>query len=536
MVYHVCMNEGMLFDNLKNPKFYGPKVTSVELLQTHISYVALTGTYAYKVKKQVNFGFLDFSTLDKRKYYCDEELRLNRRLCPEMYLCVLPITKKDSTLELDGTGPIVEYALKMKEFPQEYIMTNMLKQNKITEGTIDHICSILIDFYAAQQPSDEIKQYGELPFVKQNIDENFDQTKPMIDITVPKDTFWFIKEAATKFFERKKEVFGHRIKEGKIFDCHGDLHSGNIVVTDEHIHIFDCIEFNDRFRFCDIASDIGFLAMDLDYLNFPYLSSYLIVQYVERSGDTGIYDVLNFYKSYRAFVRGKVHGFQLNDPHIDPGKKKDIIESAKKYFELSKYYATLFSLDLHKTKPLLFLVSGLSGTGKSTIARKIAVDYHAVQINTDVVRKEVAGIDQFERHHDQVNTGLYDPKKVDDTYEQVMKQATDVLKKGGNVVLDATFQKKKFREMARHVALKTHSTIIIIECVCPDDVVKKRLEDRLKKKSVSDGRWEIYQAQKTTFEPFSPQDECLAMDTSDESYTYRMGFFTKLLSYVSEVT
>jgi hypothetical protein len=529
------MNQGMLFDNLKNPKFYGPHVTSVQLLQTHISYVALTGTFAYKVKKAVNFGFLDFSTLDKRKYYCEEELRLNKRLCPEMYLDVLPITQKDGSLELDGNGPIVEYALKMKEFPQEFIMTNMLKQQKITEHTIDQICSLLIEFYTAQEPSEEITKYGELPAVRQNIDENFEQTKPMINTTVSKDTYWFIKDAVTSFFERKKDVFGRRMKEGKIFDCHGDLHSGNIVVTNERIHIFDCIEFNDRFRFCDIASDIGFLAMDLDYLNFPYLSSHLIHRYVEKNADAGISSVLNFYKSYRAFVRGKVHGFQLNDPHIDQTKKKDVVKSAQKYFELSRYYAALFSLDLHTNKPLLFLVSGLSGTGKSTIARKIAVDYHAVQINTDVVRKEVAGIDQFEQHHDQVDTGLYDPKRVDDTYEQVMKRAADVLKNGGNVVLDATFQKKKYRQMAHHIAMKHHSAMVIVECICPDDVVKKRLEDRVKKKSVSDGRWEIYLAQKTTFEPLTSEEGHLTMDTSNGSYEYRMDFFQQLLSYVGTV-
>jgi predicted kinase len=158
-----------------------------------------------------------------------------------------------------------------------------------------------------------------------------------------------------------------------------------------------------------------------------------------------------------------------------------------------------------------------------------------VQINTDVVRKEVAGIDQFERHHDQVDTGLYDPKRVDDTYEQVMKRAEGVLKKGGNVVLDATFQKKKYRKMAHHIAMKNHSTVVIVQCVCPDEVVKKRLEDRLKKKSVSDGRWEIYLAQKTTFEPFTSEEGCLTMDTSDESYEYRMDFFVRLLSYVGEV-
>lgn len=535
MVYYLCMNPGTLFDQLKNPRFFGPNVTSVRLLQTHISYVALTGTYAYKVKKPVNFGFLDFSSLDKRKYYCEEELRLNKRLCPKLYLDVLPITKKDDILELDGDGTIVEYVVKMKEFPQECIMTNLLKQGKVSEKTIDRLCTILVDFYNSQIPSEEVKKYGEMPSVKQNIDENFEQTRPMIDITVPKEVFWSIKDMVTMFFEKNKEVFGRRIKQGRICECHGDLHSGNIAITGNTIHIFDCIEFNDRFRFCDVASDIGFLAMDLDYLNHPYLSSYLIQKYIEKSNDLAVYSVLNFYKSYRAFVRGKVHGFQLNDPHIDPVTKGNLLDAAKKYFELSQYYARVFSLDLKKHKPLAFLVAGLSGTGKSTVARKIAVDYHATQINTDVVRKEIAGIDQYEPHHDQFNAGLYDPKKIEETYNQVMQRAAAYLSNGENVVLDATFQKEKYREMARHIADTHHATLLMVHCICPDMVVKKRLEDRLKEKSVSDGRWEIYLSQKTTFEPFHLEENYLPIDTSEESYTYRMNFFQRLLSQVHKV-
>jgi aminoglycoside phosphotransferase family enzyme/predicted kinase len=530
------MNQGMLFDYLKNPKFFGPDVSSVQVLQTHISYVALTGTYAYKVKKPVNFGFLDFSTLDKRKYYCEEELRLNRRLSPEIYLDVLPITQRGDTLELNGDGTIVEYTLKMKEFPQKYIMTNMLQKGKITEETIDRLCAILVNFYATQDRSEELTKYGEIEAVKQNIDENFEQTKPMIDITVPKEIYMFVKDAAARFFEQKKDVFEQRMKDGRIAGCHGDLHSGNIVVAPHAIHIFDCIEFNDRFRFCDVASDIAFLAMDLDYVNHPYLSSYMIQQYVEKSGDTTINSVLNFYKSYRAFVRGKIHGFQLNDPHIDSKTKNSIVDAAKKYFDLSQYYAALFSNTLlHQKKPVLFLVCGLSGTGKSTIARKIGVDYGATQLNTDVVRKELAGINQFERHYDEFNTGLYDPKKIDDTYEQVMKRAATVLKNGGNTVLDATFQKRNYRDMALKTAKEHHASLIMVQCVCPDAVVKKRLEARAQKKSISDGRWEIYLRQKTTFEPFISQDHMLQMDTSDESYHSRMGFFRLLLNRVHEV-
>jgi len=524
------MEQSDVLECLKNPKFYGAQVESVEVLQTHISYVFLTGTFAYKVKKPVNFGFLDFSTLDNRKFFCEEEIRLNRRLCPEMYLDVLPITQKDDTLELDGCGRVVEYALKMKQFPQDQIMTNLLKQEKIDEEIIDKICTILVDFYNSQPHSDDITKYGESRAVKQNIDENFEQTKSVIDAAIPKDTYNFIKEANTKFFETKKETFDNRMKEGCIKDCHGDLHSGNIVVADDKIHIFDCIEFNKRFRFCDVASDIGFLAMDLDFLNHPYLSSYLIQYYVEKSNDAGIFDVLNFYKSYRAYVRGKVNSFQLSDPNIDQEKKNSIIEIAKKYFDLSQYYASLFSTELQDKKPLLFLVSGITGTGKSTVALKIAIDYHAHQINTDVVRKELAGIDKFERHHDKLNTGLYDPKNVDFTYEKVIEKASNLLKKGENVVLDATFQKKKYREMVRNIAEKNHVKLVIIYCTCPDEVVKKRLEQRLKKKSVSDGRWEIYIQQKNTFEPFDSDEEHIEMDTSNESYEYRMNFFKALIN------
>jgi len=182
----------------------------------------------------------------------------------------------------------------------------------------------------------------------------------------------------------------------------------------------------------------------------------------------------------------------------------------------------------------LFLICGLSGTGKSTVAMKIAVDYDAQQINTDIIRKEIAGIDKFERHHDKPNTGLYDPKNVDYTYEKVIEKASELLKKGENVVLDATFQKKKYREMAHHIAAKNHVNLAIIQCICPDDVVKKRLEQRLKKKSVSDGRWEIYLEQKKTFEPFESDENYFEMDTSNESYEYRTGFFKKLLSNITE--
>ena len=529
------MDQPDVLENLKNPEFYGSDVKSVSIIQTHISFVALTGKYAYKVKKPVNFGFLDFSTLEKRKYFCQEEMKLNRRLCPNIYLEVLPITIKGNTLELNGDGKIVDYALKMREFSQEEIMTNLIKKGKIHEGTIDEICHILVDFYNSGKQSEEIDNFGSSKAIKQNIKENFEQTQSVVDLTIPKDVYTYIKAASNKFFEVNKAIFEKRIKEKHIHDCHGDLHSGNIVVSDNNIYIFDCIEFNKRFRYCDVASDIGFLAMDLDYLNHPYLSSYLIDKYVDKSHDKGIFDVLNFYKSYRAYVRGKVLGFKLSGQNISKKERKNTIETAKKYFDLSQYYTSLFYLDLKNKKPLLFIVGGLSGTGKSTISLKISVDYHAQYINTDIIRKELAGIDKFEKHHDEINTGLYSPEKIDHTYEKVMEKAEYLLKKGENVVLDATFQKKSYRDMARKIAEENNAISVLIQCTCPENIVKKWLGERQRKKTVSDGRWEIYLNQKVTFESINPKEKHIKIDISEGSYDSRTDSYRKILATIDEV-
>ena len=527
------MDELKFYESLKNPSFYGPKVKSVKILQTHISYIALTGKYAYKIKKPVNFGFLDFSNLEKRKFYCEEEIRLNRRLCPEIYNDVVTITKKDNTFKIDGKGKIIDYAVKMKEFPQENIMTKMLHNNKIDEKIIDKILDILIKFYKTSEKSKEINTFGSIDKIKINTDENFEQTESAIDKTISENIFNFIKKNTNKFLKEKKDVFKSRIKKGFIRDCHGDLHTGNIVVTNSDIYIFDCIEFNNRFRYSDIASDICFLVMDLDFLGHPYLSSYMIEKYIEKSGDKEIIKVLNFYKCYRAYVRGKVTGFRLDDPNIDDKEKKKINLTAKKYFNLAYYYAQLFSLDLLKEKkPILFITSGLTGTGKTTVARKISVDYHADLISTDAVRKELEGIDKFERHHDAYNTGLYAPSKMKITYDKIIEKAENLLKKGYNVVLDATFKTEKLRFKAQFIAKKNNAYFLIIYTTCPESIIKKYLEKRVKKRSISDGRWEIYIKQKNSFEKIKNKS-FVEIDISNISYDYQIKIFRTILNIIN---
>ncbi len=326
-----------LVDILKKPETYTDQIVyEIGHIQTHISHVFLTGKFAYKIKKPVNFGFLDFSTLKKRKFYCEKELELNRRLSPEIYLEVIALTEKNGNIEFNGKWNVIEYAVKMKQIPQKYIMTNLIKEKKIDKKTITDIAEILNKFYNEAGTDSYINSFGSMNAIKKNTDENFEQTKEFIHKTITKQQHDFIKTAANDFLLKNKLLFEKRIRDNKIMNCHGDLHSGNIFAADR-IYIFDCIEFNERFRYGDTASDIAFLAMDLDFLNENELSEFFIRKYTELSKDEDLIKVLNFYKCYRAFVRGKVTGFKLHD--ASSVESEEIKKTAGRYFELAYKYA-----------------------------------------------------------------------------------------------------------------------------------------------------------------------------------------------------
>jgi aminoglycoside phosphotransferase family enzyme len=322
---------------LLKPEAYPEDPGKIELIQTHISFVFLTKNFVYKVKKEVNFGFLDFSTLEKRRFFCEKELELNRRLCPDMYLEVAPINKS-KIIKIKGGGETVEYALKMKRMPQEKIMTRLLKENKVNDKTIDELARIIAQFHSKAQTSREINEYGSLKIVKTNWDENFAQTLKFINQTISQAKFQLIEAKVNGFMEKNKPLFESRIKDSKIRDCHGDIHSGNIFITDK-IYIFDAIEFNDRFRYSDVASDVAFLAMDLDFQQRPDLSAYLIDRYIAYSKDQQLTMILPFYKCYRAYVRGKVISFKLDDPNVNSEEKEAATKEAQAYFNLAADYA-----------------------------------------------------------------------------------------------------------------------------------------------------------------------------------------------------
>ncbi len=332
------MDSSTLIKLMLNPDTYTFKPEKVDMLQTHISYLFIADEYVYKIKKPVNFGFIDYSTLEKRKFYCGQEIRLNSRLSPEIYLGISHIVSDKGIFSLNGKGEIEEYAVRMKRLPENMMMDRMIFDKRIDMAIITKIANKIAAFHQSADVNSDISKFGDIEIILKNVNENFLQTDKFIGISLTQDEYNLIKDFSYKFIDNNKSILKKRVAENKIKDCHGDLRTEHICISDK-IYIFDCIEFNARFRYGDVASEVAFLAMDLDFLGEGILSKYFVNSYIEISGDTDIYKVINFYKCYRAYVRGKVESFKLNDPNIQPKEKEKSLNSARGHFKLASSYA-----------------------------------------------------------------------------------------------------------------------------------------------------------------------------------------------------
>jgi hypothetical protein len=322
---------------LLDPKVYPDKPPRIELGQTQMSFVFIAGDYVYKIKKPVNLGYLDYTTLEKRQFYCQRELELNRRLCPDVYLGVVPITRDRDNIAIGGRGEVIEYAVKMRRLPQEAMMDVLLGSNKVSAEMVARVAKKLADFHHRAETSADINSFGSLDTITQNAEENFTQTEKYIGNTISSDIHQRIKDYTDSFIRHNASLFHQRVTQGRIRDCHGDLHAAHVCFAND-IYIYDCIEFNDRFRYCDVASEVAFLAMDLDRYQRADLSRSFVDAYVTYSRDKGLLQLLNFYKCYRAYVRGKVNSFKYDDPHISEEERAESLATARSYFELAQSY------------------------------------------------------------------------------------------------------------------------------------------------------------------------------------------------------
>ncbi len=329
---------GSIIDDLQNAAALPDKTESISVVQTHISIVFVADEFVYKVKKPVDFGFLDFSTLEKRQHYCNQEVELNSRLSKDIYLGVLPVMFDGTMHTLNQrTGDPVEYAVKMRRIPDDKLMKSVFDKDALSNSHLEDIAQVLAKFHLNGARSSEIDEFGKPEIFKVNTDENFEQVEKYIGEAIQKNEFDDIRKWTENFYPENNELFMKRVGQGRIRDCHGDLHMEHICFTEE-LSIIDCIEFNERFRYSDSIADIAFLMMDLEYHDGSSYSRTLWDAYKQSAGEDDVDALLTFYKVYRAFVRGNVNSFQLDDPGISPEKKEEAIQTARKYFQLAYSY------------------------------------------------------------------------------------------------------------------------------------------------------------------------------------------------------
>lgn len=428
---------------LRDPASYPHRPREAKEVHTHASLVFLVPPFVYKIKKPVDFGFLDFSTLEKRRHFCQREVELNSRLAPGVYLGVVPITLEKHGLAFSGVGPVVEYAVKMRHLTPEGFLDARILNGSAGKPELDRVARTLADFYHKQPSPPEIAAWGSVGKLRISTDENFSQTRRFIGRTISRQAFEAIRAFTESCYEQRRALFEKRVADGWIRDCHGDLHLDHIHMTDDETVIFDCIEFNDRFRHLDVASDAAFLAMDLDFHDRPNLARFFIRRLAVLLEDPDMEALMDFYQCYRAFVRGKVESLHSVADIADHGERAQAAENARRYFQLALRYA------VGGTRPAAIICMGRVASGKSTLAAALSHELGWQVISSDTLRKTLAGVPLHIRGDAASRAQLYDTAMTERTYDALIREAGEIIHDGHGVILDATFSKRAHRDHLR---------------------------------------------------------------------------------------
>ncbi len=498
----------------------GDLVTDLEegadrLWQTHISWVFGVGDEVYKVKKPVSLGFLDFSTREARRAACEAEHRLNARLAPDVYRGVVPITRDAKGRHaIDGDGEVVDYAVRMRRLPEAQRADVRLAEGTLGLAEVDRMVRRIAAFHAECRADAKTAAFGRPEAIRVNVTENFAQTRGVIEPLLSAEEAQEIEAWQLELLEDRAPLLHARADAGRVRDGHGDLRLEHFYLSDDgDVRVLDCIEFNERFRYADVAADLAFLSMDLAFVGRVDLAERALATYAQETSDYDLYLLVDFYESYRAYVRGKVSAIGAGDESLPIGDRERKRRDARRYFLLS-----LASERRSPMPPTLVAMGGPIASGKSTLADRLGAAMGAPAINTDRIRKHMLGAEPTDKLYDGSWAGAYDPAFTERVYAEVERLAKAVLASGRSVILDASFRSRALRADARRVAHEAGVAFRFVECRVDPRICKARLRVRDQERSVSDGRLEIFDDFMRRWEAVDelPEDEHLVVDTARE--------------------
>ncbi len=489
------------------------EATGLELIETHISWVFLGDTEVFKIKRPVNLGFLDFTTIEKRRHACHAEVRLNARLATDVYLGVVPITRSASGVHvLSGDGEIVDWAVHMRRLPDDQRADVLLQAGELQPKDVDRLASHIVTFHAGARCDAETSRHGQVEVIRRNVRENFEQTRGVIHEYLSADEAREVEAWQLATLEDEAR-FAARVAAGRVRDGHGDLRLEHVYFGgDDSIAIIDCIEFNERFRYADVCADIAFLSMDFAWHGHVDLAERLLAGYARQSDDYDLYSVVNFYESYRAFVRGKVSAIFAADAEASLKARDRAGREARRYFVLSLAFERP-----PLVSPRVVAVGGMIASGKSTAADAIGELLAAPVISSDRTRKRLMGKSPTESMKSDVWSGPYSEKSTHEVYDELLRRAGIVVDSGRPVVVDASFRTRALRQSIHELASQRGVPFTFVECVSPRQVCLARLKQRERGgPHESDARSALFDEFAKTYEPVVelPGAEHERLDTS----------------------
>ncbi len=497
---------------LRAPSAYPHPVEKIILVETHISLVFLTGPFAYKIKKAVNLGFLDFSTLGKREHFCREELRRNKRLCGNMYLDVVPVVERSGAITIGGNGRVIDYAVKMVQFDRNLEVDTLLSQGKISAEHIDEMSRKVAEFHDSAPVAEPDTPFGHPETLIKPVRDNFTEAERLNRDMEEKTLLEKLKTWTEDEYIRLIPQFLSRKSSGAIRECHGDMHTGNMVLWKNSVMIFDCIEFNPTLSTIDVISEISFLVMDLEHSHHPELAWRFLNGYLSLRGDYNGLALLRFYKTYRAMVRAKVTAIR----HL---QEKDRDEKEKTLAEHRSYIASALACT---TPPAfgLVLTCGVSGSGKTTVARQLLLQIPAIHIRSDIERKRLFGLRHLERSDPLLSREMYSRESSELTYTRLYEITEVCLENSYPVIVDATFLQKEHRKRFIGLAEKRGVPVAILSCHAPETIIEERVKKRQEHgKDASEADTRVLREQIRRFMPLSKSEQEIAVsvDTSKPS-------------------